>query len=48
MLKEYHEWNCDGDKTCAVVVKTIPDAVCGKCETVEGTRWNQTIYVILE
>ena len=20
MLKEYHEWNCDGEKACAVVV----------------------------
>ena len=38
MLKEYHEWNCDGEKTCAVVIMSIPGAVCGKREAVEGNK----------
>ena len=38
MLKEYHEWHCDDEKTCAVVVKSVPDAICGKHETVEGDK----------
>ena len=38
MLKEYHERNRDGEKTCAVVVTSIPDAVCGKREAVEGNK----------
>ena len=38
MLKEYHKWNCDGEKTCAVVVMSILNAVCGKHEAVEGNK----------
>ena len=37
-LKEYHEQNCNGEKTCAVVVTSVPDAVCGKHEAVEADK----------
>ena len=40
MLKECHERNCDGEKTCAVVVISIPYAVCGKHEAVEEDKMN--------
>ena len=38
MLKEYHKRNCDGEKACAVVVTSTPDAICGKSEAVEGHK----------
>ena len=46
MLKDYHEQNCDGEKTCAVA--SIPNVVCEKVMLRKETRWKQTIYVTLE
>ena len=38
MLKDYHERNCDGEKTCAVAVTSTPDAVCEKSDAEEGNK----------
>ena len=38
MLKEYHERNCDGEKTCAVVVTSVPNVICEKHEAMEGDK----------
>ena len=38
MLKDYHERNRDGEKTCAVAVTSIPDVVCEKSDIEEGNK----------